>query len=418
MIFQDELSDPTLAGTLYSAVPLAGAKRFGIAIRILCGTAENAGISGLSSVLAKALGQDSPGKTGPLLAAELGALGGFGIFDDSEAITIWGVCSPDPADIQETVQVVLSDLAVKPRIDDAIVQRARWMAMQQKAIDANQRTSILPRALRASALGGSLSEVLSPAIDRRIDTARVLAHHAKWFHPSRASLTIMGSFNPKDIREVVRRTLSLAGWDERGVAPKLTLAPPPAALPAGPVRVNAGPGPHRVLLALGLQPIASGLPSLAADILAIHYLTDGRTAPLYSLRVPRGEVYDIRGDIAFTSNGYIPFVEVVTADASRDVPSTVATALREAASRSANLHEADIVRARNSYLRLVGERVNRMPAALLQATQRQQIGLAAWDRDVERLVKGTSKEAVVLALKRMENVMHTVYSTGAGTGIG
>ena len=52
---QDDFSDPTLAGTAYSAVPIAGAKRFGIAIRIKCGITENAGINGLSSVLAKAL---------------------------------------------------------------------------------------------------------------------------------------------------------------------------------------------------------------------------------------------------------------------------------------------------------------------------------------------------------------------------
>ena len=80
MRFQDDLADPILAGTAYSAVPLPGSKRFGIAIRIDCGIAENAGIAGLSSVLAKSLGQDAPGKTGPLLGALLGALGAVGLF--------------------------------------------------------------------------------------------------------------------------------------------------------------------------------------------------------------------------------------------------------------------------------------------------------------------------------------------------
>jgi hypothetical protein len=55
---------------------------------------------------------------------------------------------------------------------------------------------------------------------------------------------------------------------------------------------------------------------------------------------------------------------------------------------------------------------------LLQATQRQQLGLAAWDRDVERLVKGTSRDMVSAALKRIENAPLTVFTTGGGVGIG
>ena len=418
MRFQDDLADPTLAGTAYSAVPLPSSKRFGIAIRIDCGISENAGIAGLSSVLAKSLGQDAPGKTGPLLAAELGALGGFGIVDDGEAITIWGVCSADPADIQETVQVVLSDLAIKPRIDDAVVQKARWMAMQQKATDAALRASLLPRALRAAAAGSSLSDVLNAAVDRRIDTARVLAHHAKWFHPSRAAITVMGNFNPKDVREVVRRTLSLAGWDERGAAPKSVTAPPVTALPAGPIKVNAGPGPLRILIAVGLRPVTSGLPTLAADVLAMHYLTAGRVAPLYGLRVPMGEIYDVRGDVAFVEGGYVPFIEVVTADTQSNVLGAMHVKVRDVLSKAGELRDADIARVRGSYLRLVAERGTRMPNALLQATQRQQCGLAAWDRDVERLIKGTGKDQVIAALKRIENAVPTVITTGGGVGIG
>ena len=59
-----------------------------------------------------------------------------------------------------------------------------------------------------------------------------------------------------------------------------------------------------------------------------------------------------------------------------------------------------------------------MPSALIQATQRQQLGLAAWDRDVERLIKGTSREMVIAALKRIEIAVPTVFTTGAGVGIG
>jgi len=416
---QDDFSDPTLAGTAYSAVPIAGAKRFGIAIRIQCGITENVGVTGLSSVLAKALGQDAPGKTGPLLAAELGALGGFGIVDDGEAITIWGVCSTNPADIQETIQVVLSDLTIKPRIDDAIVQKARWLAMQQKATDANARQVLLQRALRASVAGGSLADVLNPAVDRRIDTARVLAHHAKWFQPSRAAITIMGGFNPKETREVVRRTLSLAGWDERGAAPKQLAAPAATALPAGTVRVTTvGPGPLRILVAAGLRPLSAGLPTLAADILAIHYLTAGRMAPLYALRIPMGRIYDVHGDVTYVNGGYVPFIEVVTADAERDLLISMHTKLRDVIAKAGELRDTDITRVRGSFLRMVAERSTRMPNALIEATQRQQLGLAAWDRDVERLVKGTSREMVIAALKRTEIAVPTVFTTGAGVGIG
>ena len=415
---QDDFSDPTLAGTAYSAVPIAGAKRFGIAIRIQCGITENAGVTGLSSVLAKALGQDAPGKTGPLLAAELGALGGFGIVDDGEAITIWGVCSTDPADIQETIQVVLSDLAIKPRIDDAVAQKARWLAMQQKATDANVRQVLLQRALRASVAGRSLSELLNPVVDRRIDTTRILAHHAKWFHPSRAAITIMGGFNPKETREVVRRTLSLAGWDERGTAPKQVVAPATAALPAGTIRVSVGPGPFRILIAAGLRQASAGLPTLAADILAMHFLTAGRMAPLYGLRVPMGKIYDVYGDVTFINGGYVPFIELVTSDSERDLLIMMHTKLRDVLTKVGELRDTDVTRVRASYLRMVAERSTRMPNALIQATQRQQLGLAAWDRDVERLVKGTSREMVIAALKRTEIAVPTVFTTGAGVGIG
>jgi len=414
--YQDELSDPTLAGTAYSAVPLPGSKRFGIAIRIACGLREDAGISGLSSVLAKSLGQDAPGKTGPLLAAELGALGGFGIVDDGEAITIWGVCSSDFADIQETVQVVLSDLTIKPRIDDAVVQKARWMAMQQKAMDATQRAALLPKALRAAAAGRSLSDLLSPAIDRRIDTARVLAHHAKWFHPSRAAITVMGNFNPKDVREVVRRTLSLTGWDDRGAAPKSPSAPTVTALSAGSNKISAGRGPLRVLIASGIRPLNAGLPVLAADTLAMHYLTAGRVAPLYELRIPMGSIYDVRGDIAFVEGGYVPFIEIVTADTQSDVLGTMHIRVRDTLAKAGELRDSDIARVRTSFLRQAQEREIRMPSALLVATQRQQYGLSAWDRDMERLIRGTSKDQVIAALKRIENAVPTVFSTGAAVG--
>jgi len=316
------------------------------------------------------------------------------------------------------VQVVLSDLAVKPHIDDAVVQKARWMAMQQKMTDAGQRASLLPRALRAVVAGNSLSDVLNPIVDRRIDTARVLAHHAKWFHPSRAVITVMGNFDPKDVREVVRRTLSLAGWDDRGAAPKSVTAPSATALPSGQIKVNAGPGPLRVLIAAGLRPVTSGLPVLAADVLAMHYLTVGRVAPLYGLRVPMGEVYDVRGDVAFADRGYVPFIEIVTADTRSNVLGAVHVKVRDALAKAGDLNDSDIARVRGSYLRLISERGTRMPTALLQATQRQQSGLAAWDRDVERLIKGTGKDQIIAALKRIEIAMPTVFTTGGGVGIG
>lgn len=246
----------------------------------------------------------------------------------------------------------------------------------------------------------------------------MLAHHAKWFHPSRAAITVMGNFNPKDVREVVRRTLSLAGWDERGAAPKSVTAPPVTALPAGPIKVNAGSGPLRILIAAGLRPVTSGLPALAADVLAMHYLTAGRVAPLYGLRVPIGEIYDVRGDVAFVEGGYVPFIEVVTADTQSNVLGAMHVKVRDALSKAGELRDADIARVRGSYLRLVAERGTRMPNALLQATQRQQCGLAAWDRDVERLIKGTGKDQVIAALKRIENAAPTVITTGGGVGIG
>ena len=290
--------------------------------------------------------------------------------------------------------------------------------MQQKATDANARPVLLQRALRASVAGGSLADVLNPAVDRRIDTARNLAHHAKWFHPSRAAITIMGGFNPKETRDVVRRTLSLAGWDERGVAPKQLAIPAATALPSGTTRVSIGPGPLRILIAAGLRPVSAGLPTLAADILAMHYLTAGRMAPLYGLRVPMGKIYDLYGDVTFVSGGYVPFVEVVTADSERDLLIAMHTNLRDVIAKAGELRDADITRVRASFLRMVAERSTRMPNALIQATQRQQLGLGAWDRDVERLVKGTSREMVIAALKRIEIAVPTVFTTGAGVGIG
>jgi hypothetical protein len=94
------------------------------------------------------------------------------------------------------------------------------------------------------------------------------------------------------------------------------------------------------------------------------------------------------------------------------------TKLRDVIAKAGELRDADITRVRASYLRMVAERSTRMPNALIQATQRQQLGLAAWDRDVERLIKGTSREMVIAALKRIEIAVPTVFTTGAGVGIG
>jgi hypothetical protein len=131
-----------------------------------------------------------------------------------------------------------------------------------------------------------------------------------------------------------------------------------------------------------------------------------------------GKIYDVRGDVAFVEGGYVPFIEMVTADAERELLSAMHTKVRETLSKASELRDADIARVRASYLRLIGERGTRMPSALIQATQRQQCGLAAWDRDVERLIKGTSKDQVIAALKRIENAVPTVFTTGGAVGIG
>jgi hypothetical protein len=150
----------------------------------------------------------------------------------------------------------------------------------------------------------------------------------------------------------------------------------------------------------------------------MHYLTAGRMAPLYGLRVPMGKIYDVYGDVAFVNGGYVPFVEVVTADSERELLIAMHTKLRDVIAKAGELRDTDVTRVRASYLRMVAERSTRMPNALMQATQRQQLGLAAWDRDVERLVKGTSREMVIAALKRIEIAVPTVFTTGAGVGIG
>jgi hypothetical protein len=92
--------------------------------------------------------------------------------------------------------------------------------------------------------------------------------------------------------------------------------------------------------------------------------------------------------------------------------------VRETLAKASDLRDVDITRVRGSYLRLIGERGTRMPSALIQATQRQQYGLATWDRDAERLIKGTGKDQVIAALKRIENAVPTVFTTGGGVGIG
>jgi hypothetical protein len=141
-------------------------------------------------------------------------------------------------------------------------------------------------------------------------------------------------------------------------------------------------------------------------------------APLYALRIPMGRIYDVHGDVTFVNGGYVPFIEVVTADAERDLLIAMHTKLRDVIAKAGELRDTDITRVRGSFLRMVAERSTRMPNALIEATQRQQLGLAAWDRDVERLVKGTSREMVIAALKRIEIAVPTVFTTGAGVGIG
>jgi hypothetical protein len=115
-------------------VPIAGAKRFGIAIRIQCGITENAGVTGLSSVLAKALGQDAPGKTGPLLAAELGALSAR-----PDVLCCAALCE-DAAQIERAAELGL-DFVISPSLPPA------------------------PRLPVYQALAGSAGKALRPAIE-------------------------------------------------------------------------------------------------------------------------------------------------------------------------------------------------------------------------------------------------------------
>ncbi|MFM7187255.1 MAG: hypothetical protein ACKO14_05515, partial [Armatimonadota bacterium] len=112
------------------------------------------------------------------------------------------------------------------------------------------------------------------------------------------------------------------------------------------------------------------------------------------------------------------FIEIVTADTRSNGLSAMHVKVWDALAKAGNLRDSDMTRVRGSYLRLISERGTRMPTALLQATQRQQCGLAAWDRDVERLVKGTGRDQVIAALKRIEIAMPTVFTTGGGVGIG
>ena len=400
----DVLSDSTVGGTPYSAIVLPDTSRFAIALRVRCATMDASGISSLSAVLSRCLGQDAFAKTGPMLAAEVGSLGGFGITEDGESITVWGICSKDTTDILETIQIVLGDLAIRPRFDDTIVASAKVRLQRDRLLLQTDRAGNLKRLGRANISGIPADLGTLPAIDRRVDLARILAQHRIWFQPSNASITVLGAFEPVAVREAVRVALSVFGWAERSVKSPRATTPLPVTIREQTVHVKGGKGPSRAYLCSGLIPSTRNLASIAADIVACETLTGGRTGTLYALRTQQYALYDVASHLEFSPAGHTLVVEAVSSLPPEMLGITLRAALRQSCANAHKIDAATLNRCKASVLRTVEQRSENILATLLAASARQDYQLADLDRNLGGLVTAVSLDDLVSALRRFERL--------------
>ena len=400
----DILSDPTLGGSPYSAIVLPDTSRFAIALRVRCASVEGGGIAGLSAVLSRCLGQDAFAKTGPMLAAEVGSLGGFGITEDGESITVWGICSKDTTDILETIQIVLGDLAIRPRFDDTILASAKVRLQRDRLLLQTDRAGNLRRLGRATISGIPAELGTLPAIDRRVDLARILVQHRIWFQPGNASITVLGAFDPVAVREAVRVALSVFGWAERSAKSPRAITQLPVNIREQTVHVKSGKGPSRAYLCSGLIPSTRNLASLAADIVACETLTSGRTGTLYALRTQQHAIYDVASHLEFSPSGHALVVEAVSSLPPEMLGITLRTALRQSCARADQIDTATMNRCKANVLRTLEQRSENILATLLAVSARQDYHLADLDRNLVRLVTDVSLADVVSALRRFEQL--------------
>jgi zinc protease len=202
----------------------------------------------------------------------------------------------------EPALALLSDVARRPTLAQAELDRARAQALDGLQVALSDPGQVAGFALRRAFWGPSVfGAVTTPASLQRISRADVQAFHRSWYRPELAVLVLAGDVEPDRGLALARQ--QLGAWRVQGAAPKAPKLEPAVPLEQPLVVVDLpGSGQSGVAVAAPFVPL--GAPDRRVAQVAAMVLGGGYSARLnQEVRVKRGLSYGAFADAESHESG-------------------------------------------------------------------------------------------------------------------
>ncbi|WP_114953082.1 M16 family metallopeptidase [Sphingosinicella terrae] len=250
-------------------------------------SADPAGKAGLADLLAAVAQRGAGGRSAAELASEVAALGGSlsaSAEADATLITV-----NVPAAFAEAAGRLLADIARRPDLPAAELDRVRRQQTDALAVAVRQPTQAALRVLWRAAFAGTAYAGL-PTSESLGDVSRddlVAAHRTMW-GPRNATLIVTGALTADEALRLAERLFG--DW----TADAAEAAPPPAPAPAAAPRILAVdiPGAGQTAVLSALPTVGRASPDWPALQVANARLGGGQQGLLYQeIRTRRGLSY-------------------------------------------------------------------------------------------------------------------------------
>ena len=247
--------------------------------------ADPPGKAGLADLLAAVALRGAGGRDAAAIAEEIAALGGAISAEADPDATILTVSVP--AANAARAGRLLADIAIRPDLADAEIERVRRQQVDALAVAARQPMQAAVRQLSAAMFDGSPYGAVPTAVSLgRVDRSDLAAAHAGSWGPANAVLIVSGALAPAEADELAQDLFG--GWSAGGRAPTA-----PAAAAAEPqVLVVDMPEAGQTAVLAAARAVGRESPQWRALQIANARLGGGRLGWLgEEIRVRRGLSY-------------------------------------------------------------------------------------------------------------------------------
>lgn len=274
----------------------------GVAVDVFfrVGLADEGGLSGVRSLLARSWISEAKFRSTPLLFSDIRRFGGGAGTDcGDDWVEIWSVGPSDEASVRTQMQTILTNLVAAPVFSPQTVLSARrdqeraillakddlWVQVTNELRNRAWETSPSSRSLLGEA-----------ALVPKLGAEQLGTFYQKYFRPDRATVVVAGNITAEGAKNKVINSLGAGSWGEKGTrAPAQKPFVQDVIPPDLRLRVVSRRAPA-TLVSVGL--LAPGTETSKTDwaalILMDAILGAGKASRLFALRENFGIAYDLR----------------------------------------------------------------------------------------------------------------------------